>query len=199
MTGDPFGVSFMPGTSGDPQQGQKPSPVQQAIQTLSFSIPKNAGASAFTPQSLLTSQGSGQLGGAMPDAANTLEMIKRLLFGNQPPGAPQLPGQGGGGPNLTPAFRPIEPGGPTGGGPTGGGPSAPPMPPGGAPRPSAGPVPSVYPGGGGTQPGAPTPPPVLDNPYAPSDLSKGPSETSFTPPSFAGSGGGGRGPRNKEL
>lgn len=75
---DSFGLSFSPGQ--DTPNGQKPTPVQQAIQTLSLRIPSRAGASAFTPQGLLPSptESAGTVGGA-PDLL--LEAIKRLLFG----------------------------------------------------------------------------------------------------------------------
>lgn len=144
---DQFGMSFSPAQSGpgQPQNGQRPSPVQQAIQTLSLRIPKNAGASAFTPQTLLDSPGGAGLGGDANSAA-ILEAIKRMLFGGQMGGSrvgtgPQLPrdaGMGGGtmpgpvpggfdpgasgmpgGPSsLIPHFSPIEgaPGPATGGG-----------------------------------------------------------------------------------
>ena len=52
---DPLGVSFSP--TGPGGQAQRPNPVQQAIQTLSLRIPPHAGASAFTPQSLLSPMG----------------------------------------------------------------------------------------------------------------------------------------------
>lgn len=94
MQGDPFGVSFSPAGGGPGQQAQngaRPNPIQQAIQTLSLRIPQAAGAGAFTSQALLNSPGGSGFGGGAPvDAANTLEMIKKILFGNQ--GAP---GQGG--------------------------------------------------------------------------------------------------------
>jgi hypothetical protein len=87
---DTLGISFspanQPGTQGS---GSRPSPVQQAIQTLSLRIPPHAGASAFTPQALLESPGGSALGGT-PDAI--LELLKKILFGPQPPGAPGQPG-----------------------------------------------------------------------------------------------------------
>lgn len=89
---DPFGLSFSPGAggaNGQPQAGQKPSPVQTAIQTLSLRIPRVAGASAFTPQSLLTSPGGSALGGD-PNSAALLEHLRRLLFGG--PSAPSMAG-----------------------------------------------------------------------------------------------------------
>lgn len=140
MQGDSFGVSFSPTNGGNQQQpnGQRPNPIQQAIQTLSLRIPKAAGAGAFVPQQLLDSPGGAQLGMSAPnDASNMIEAIKRLLFGNpgqgpgqfgsQPspgqvttPGAP-IPGPNPGGfqpgdpppylpptPPLTPRFAPID-------------------------------------------------------------------------------------------
>lgn len=84
---DPFGLSFSPGQdgqNGQPVNGQKPSPIQQAIQTLSLRVPRVAGASAFTAQPLLPGQGAG--GGLMgdPNSAALLEALKRMLFGGQP-------------------------------------------------------------------------------------------------------------------
>lgn len=144
---DPIGVSFSPagGGPGQQQNGQRPTPVQQAIQTLSLRIPQHAGAGAFTPQPLLDSPGGSGFGN--PDAANVLEMIKRLLFGNRPgqngtgPSMPRDGGEGGQpggtmpgpapggfdpGMSLTPRFNPIDTGW--------GAPAAPPEPP---PAPSA--------------------------------------------------------------
>ncbi len=85
MQGDGFGVSFSPGQQGGQGQAQgagRPSPVQQAIQTLSLKLPRVAGAGSVAPDALLNSAGGGQLGGPT-DAASMLEAIKRMLFGNQ--------------------------------------------------------------------------------------------------------------------
>lgn len=89
---DPFGISFAPtGDGAQPNGGARPSPIQQAIQTLSFKIPRVAGASAFTAQPLLTAQGGDALGGN-PNSAAILEQIRRMLFGGQ---GGQQPGGGG--------------------------------------------------------------------------------------------------------
>lgn len=139
MQGDPFGVSFSPagnqGAGGQPQGGQRPTPIQQAIQTLSLRIPRNAGAGAFTSQTLLDSPGGGAVGGA-PNDALLLEQIKRLLFGNQPPGQMGKPSPmprdnsqpGGTMPGPTPGgFQPsAQVGGPSSFAPP---PAAPPPPP----------------------------------------------------------------------
>jgi hypothetical protein len=90
---DPFGVSFSPtgqnGPNGQPQApGSRPSPIQQAIQTLSLRIPRVAGASAFTAQPLLTSAGGSGLGD--PNSAAVLEQLRRMLFGS-PAGMSQGP------------------------------------------------------------------------------------------------------------
>jgi hypothetical protein len=79
---DGLGLSFSPTAPPGQRAGQRPTPVQQAIQTLSLRIPSRAGASAFTPQGLLPSptESGGTVGGA-PDLL--LEAIKRLLFGTQ--------------------------------------------------------------------------------------------------------------------
>jgi hypothetical protein len=140
MQGDPFGVSFNPaggqGPSGQPQ-GQKPSPIQQAIQTLSLKIPKNPGAGAIAPEALLNSQGGGAIGGNSNDAM-ILEQIRKMLFGTNPGqigtgpqmprslpdvgveggfqpqfGSPQPPQMGAPAPQpqapqLTPHFTPVE-------------------------------------------------------------------------------------------
>lgn len=177
---DPLGVSFSPtGQPGPGGQPQQPTPVQQAIQTLSLRVPPHAGASAFSAQPLLDSPGGSALGGN-PDTANMLEMIKRLLFGQQPgqmgtPGAPVGPSLGGSAPSgavsppLTPHFAPGQTVAP-----------APGMPPGGG---GAGAPPPVT-----TQPvpvGPAQPPPVEAPPPDAGPLSGGgPSETSMTPPSF---------------
>lgn len=115
---DPFGLSFMPGgqqdASGNPS-GQRPSPVQQAIQTLSLRIPRTVGAASGAPQSLLEGAGGAGLGGN-PNAAAILEAIRRRLFGPTA-GAPTAPPPPGAPPTtLGPAF--TAPGSP-GGGPSG--------------------------------------------------------------------------------
>jgi hypothetical protein len=134
MQGDPFGVSFNPtgGPSGPGgQQGQKPSPVQQAIQTLSLKIPKSNGPGAIAPDALLNSPGGGAIGGNSNDAM-ILEQIRKMLFGTKP-------GQIGTGPQMPQS-------GDQGMAPGGGGFMPPPMPGGGGFQPSA-------------QMGAPAPPP----------------------------------------
>lgn len=95
---DPFGISFSPTSQGgtaQSQSGARPTPIQQAIQTLSFKIPRVAGASAFTAQPLLTSPGGAGLGGN-PNSAALLEQIRRMLFGDQsgPSGMTASPGLG---------------------------------------------------------------------------------------------------------
>lgn len=93
---DPFGISFSPSDQNGPNgqvNGQRPNPVQQAIQTLSLRIPRVAGASAFTAQPLLNSPGGGALGGD-PNSASILEQLRRMLFGT-PAGAPSAGGAGG--------------------------------------------------------------------------------------------------------
>jgi len=84
MADSPFGLSFSPGAptgpNGQPANGQRPSPIQQAIQTLSLRIPRVAGASAFTAQPLLDSPGGLGLGGN-PNSAAMLEQLRRMLFG----------------------------------------------------------------------------------------------------------------------
>lgn len=115
---DPFGLSFSPaaqnGPNGQPVNGQRPSPIQSAIQTLSLRIPSVPGASAFTAAPLLTSPGGAALGGN-PNSAAVLEQLRRMLFGGGPaptaigtpaPGAPQAP-MGGGAPDLATIFSQI--------------------------------------------------------------------------------------------
>lgn len=98
---DPLGVSFSP-TGHDGPNAPRPSPVQQAIQTLSLRIPSHAGTSAFTPQSLLDAPGGAGLGG---NADAILELLKKVLFGppqgrmgpgQMPGGMPEPPAGGGG-------------------------------------------------------------------------------------------------------
>lgn len=171
---DPFGVSFSPANqqSGNTQQQQgRPTPVQQAIQTLSLRIPRVAGAGSLAPQALLNSPGGANVGGPV-DAASMLEQIKRMLFGNQQPGqigtGPDLPRDNGGSAPMPPS--PMDPGGrgmPVPG-PGGFTPpwQPPPQQPGAPPEaPPAPPMaPSVTPGGGDTrdpeQPYQPPPPPM---------------------------------------
>ena len=116
---DPLGLSFMPGEQGnaDPN-GQKPTPIQQAIQTLSLRIPRTVGAGSAVPGQLLSSPGGSALGGN-PNAAALLEQIRRMLFGGGAnfghPGGPVPPGgmpPMGGQPGA-----PIPPGGSEPGGP----------------------------------------------------------------------------------
>jgi len=117
---DPLGLSFMPGESGatDPNKPQ-PSPVQQAIQTLSLRIPRTVGAASGAPQALLTSGGGSMLGGN-PNAASILEQLRRLFMGGGAnlggPSASQSPAVGmpgapmgnepsvGGGTRFAPSF-----------------------------------------------------------------------------------------------
>lgn len=173
---DQFGMSFSPSQPGpgQAQNGQRPSPIQQAIQTLSLRIPQRAGASAFTPQTLLDSPGGGGLGGDANSAA-ILEAIKRMLFGGgsqhfnergpqmggggqgaPAPGGGFDPGVGGGfgppeagttpgGPWMPPHFAPIE-GAPADGGATGGGFGPPEASGGGSGGPGGPPFSGVYPG-----------------------------------------------------
>ena len=79
---DSLGLSFMPGgqqdASGSPN-GQRPTPVQSAIQTLSLRIPKTVGAASGAPEALLTSPGGSALGN--PNSAALLEQLRRWLFG----------------------------------------------------------------------------------------------------------------------
>lgn len=79
MPQDPLGISFAP-DSGSQQNSQKPTPVQQAIQTLSLRIPRVVGAGSLAPQGLLTAPGGGGLSGN-PNAAAFLEELRRRLFG----------------------------------------------------------------------------------------------------------------------
>lgn len=142
---DPMGISFSP--SGDPSQqqnGQKPTPVQQAIQTLSLRIPRTVGAASGAPQQLLQGQGGAGLGGN-PNAAMTLEALIRRLFG----GGAGLPMPGG------------PPGGDPGGDPGGGGVPSPIV---GFPAPPRAPEPTPTPG-----PTFPTPtgPRAPEEPYTP--------------------------------
>lgn len=155
---DPMGISFSP--TGDSQQNnaQKPTPVQQAIQTLSLRIPRTVGAASGAPQQLLQGQGGAGLGGN-PNAAMTLEALIRRLFG----GGAGLPMPGGGAP---------------GGGDPGGGGAVPspivgfPAPPrAGEQPPTPGPTFPVPPSPGGRAPEEPyTPPPA---PAAPPHLGPG--------------------------
>src|SRR6185503_7874749 len=93
--------------------GQKPTPIQQAIQTLSLRIPRTVGAGSPIPGQLLNAPGGSALGGN-PNAAALLEQIRRMLFG-------------GGGANFGHPGGPV----PTGGGvPPGGMPGAPRVTPG---------------------------------------------------------------------
>lgn len=114
---DPFGISFAPTSDGaQPNGGARPSPIQQAIQTLSFKIPRVAGASAFTAQPLLTAQGGDALGGN-PNSAALLEQIRRMLFGQQG-GQQQGGGADQGGTNFSQMFGMPDTtltGGPSGG------------------------------------------------------------------------------------
>lgn len=179
MASDPFGVSFVPtGAGGSKPQnapGQRPTPVQQAIQTLSLRIPKTAGASAFAPQALLNSAGSGALGGN-PNDASVLEQIRRMLFGGrlgtQP--MPMAPDPG----TMTPYGTP-----PT---PDSGWPAAPaptPFQPAPAFRPQPSPMapyappytPNITPGGTGPRDPDPTPGPL------PSPVADPPEETPNVP------------------
>ena len=115
-------------------------PIQDAIRTLSFHIPKFGGASSPIPTALLNGAGSGGL-----DVMGLL----RTLFGLQP-------GAMGGGSAPIPNVHPG-----TGGPPTGGPPSAE-----GTPLPKSGPIPNgpppgtFNPGGYGG-PAAPSPMPNL--------------------------------------
>ena len=161
MMNDALGVSFSPTGNGGPN-AQKPTPVQQAIQTLSLRVPSHVGASAFTPQALLPSptESGGSVGGA-PDML--LEAIKRLLFGPAQQGTQPVPG---GGPVLPPDGQgPILGTQPVPGGRTF------------APGPRPGVV--VNPGTGPGEPRAPAPPRTLDN--APAAQ---PSETAMPSATF---------------
>src|SRR6185436_9932222 len=84
----------MPGESGatDPNKPQ-PSPVQQAIQTLSLRIPRTVGAASGAPHALLTSGGGSRLGGN-PNAASIPAQLRRLVMGG---------GANLGGPSASPA------------------------------------------------------------------------------------------------
>lgn len=173
---DPLGVSFSP--TGDDGPTAKPSPVQQAIQTLSLRIPTHAGASAFTPQSLLSPMG----GRGGPNDA-ILEFLRKLLFG-QPGGGGSLAG----GPMGAPPPGGIPPPGVTpGGGPLPRDP-LPPHPP--DPGPDAPPVPDplTHSGPISTQP-VPLPP---DSGGPMNVLGGGPSESSFPLPTMRRGPGGNR-------
>lgn len=191
---DPFGVSFSPAgpsRQGQAQSGQKPSPVQQAIQTLSLRIPRVVGAGSVAPQALLSSPGGAAVGGD-PNAASLLEAIKRLLFGGGGTapgtvgtGAP-LPRDGGQpSPQGTPSWLPPPgPTQPTPGGPTNSPPPGSMVPTGPSQAPPL--TPSVIPGDNG-----------LRSPEQPLPPVQQPSETSFTPPSFAGPTG--RSPFSRQV
>jgi hypothetical protein len=186
---DPLGVSFSPTGAGGPN-AQRPSPVQQAIQTLSLRIPSHAGASAFTPQSLLQAPGGSAFGGGGGNTDALLEMLKKLLFG----GGPGQPGgMPGGMPNLTTSGGSFPPPGLTPGatpdGPipdqptprTGSGPL--PM-----PVPSKGPIstePVPFPSDGGSDSGGADGGGLSNDwPVPGGDYTTGPSETSFPMPTM---------------
>jgi hypothetical protein len=174
---DPFGLSFSPadqsGPNGQPTNGQRPSPVQQAIQTLSLRIPRVVGASGLAPTPLLNSQGGSALGGD-PNSAALLEQLKRLLFGSPASSPmsspfPQAP-QGDLGQTLSGMFG--SPGGPVSQPPDSG--SGEPLPGSGtgSPLPTGIPNPKVLPGGDGvggpdtspmTQPLGPMAPPIMSD------------------------------------
>jgi len=114
---DSLGLSFMPGEAGaaDPNKPQ-PTPVQQAIQTLSLRIPRTVGAASGVPQQLLTSGGGSMLGN--PNAAALLEQLRRFFMGGGNLGTPGGPVPPGGAPPMggLPG-APIPPGGGAPGGP----------------------------------------------------------------------------------
>lgn len=107
---DPFGLSFSPGAqngpNGQPLNGSKPSPIQQAIQTLSLKIPRSPGASAFTATPLLTSPGGSGFGN--PNSVAALEQLRRMLFGGADQNGTGVTGsQPVGGPDLAQIFSQI--------------------------------------------------------------------------------------------
>lgn len=109
---DPFGLSFMPGAEGKDPNNPQPTPVQQAIQTLSLRIPRVVGAGSIAPGQLLN--GAGGFGnGSNPNAAAILEEIRRRLFGGNQSGAPSQPPHGQFGPAVP---HPPPPGAPPSGG-----------------------------------------------------------------------------------
>lgn len=92
MAIDPIGINFSPAGDSQQQNTQKPTPVQQAIQTLSLRIPRTVGAASGAPQALLQGPGGAGLGGN-PNNAYMLEQLIRKLFG----GGDGLPMPGGAG------------------------------------------------------------------------------------------------------
>lgn len=169
---DPFGLSFSPGgqngPNGQPTNGQRPTPIQQAIQTLSLKIPRVAGASAFTAQPLLNSPGGMGLGGN-PNSAAMLEQLRRMLFG----GGPDMNGTGvtgmqtsqpSGGPDLAAIMSQLFGPQSGSGAPMGQSGSGAPLPGG-----SNIPPPNIFPGDVGTSPelprdNSPLPAPQTPNP-----------------------------------
>lgn len=164
MPNDPMGISFSPAPDNQQQQnGQRPTPVQQAIQTLSLRIPRTVGAASGAPSELLNGQGGAGLGGGNPNSAFLLEQLIRKLFG----GGPGLPMPGGG----------------PGGGPPGGGA------PGGAPTPNVGFPYPVKPGPGPTpDPPAPGEPPTDYGTPPTAPPVQQPSGPSVGPPRSPGKG-----------
>jgi hypothetical protein len=166
MQGDPFGVSFSPSAGPTGDGGSKPTPVQQAIQTLSLKIPKNPGAGAIAPGALLNSPGGGAVGGN-PNDAMILEQIRKMLFGTKPgqvgmgPQMPTAPDMG-----SQPSVPPPPQGGGFGPGPIG---TGAPMPKAAMQQPGVGfkSLAAMYQPFQSPSPQAPTPPPAPPQAPAP--------------------------------
>ena len=110
----PAGVSFSPMQQSGPMGygGQRPSPVnpvQDAIKTLSYSIPKQVGASAAAPQMLL-GQNPSALGPQTQSVA--VQNWLKAIFGGMPqpgaaPGVPPMPSPNYGAMNAGAASMPA--------------------------------------------------------------------------------------------
>jgi hypothetical protein len=111
-----IGRSFAPTNDRTAERrGPSPAPIQEAIRVLSLQMPRVAGASAPTAQSMMAGApgaGGGGLGG--PTSNPIIEQLLRALFGGQGqmgggqmpglPGAPPAPPQ-----NPFPGFGFVQP------------------------------------------------------------------------------------------
>ena len=113
---DDYGLSFSPLTQGQNRTGQaSPSgggsqnPVQDAIRTLSYRVPRTVGAQSPIPQALLSAPGGqglpqSSLPGTQAQPSLGLEDILRKLFGLTPQASPMAPPPEAGG--ASPMFDP---------------------------------------------------------------------------------------------
>src|SRR3990167_2804031 len=102
----PFGISFVPGQSQDPQNGMaggrmgaSRSPMQEAVKVLSLRVPKFYGSQSLAPAPLLQAPGGmGQPGARGNVTAQALAQMAGLppSMGMPQMPAPQIPTLGGG-------------------------------------------------------------------------------------------------------